>query len=149
MHRDFKAEVAASPSPNLAAQQRRLERWRHEYNHQRPHEALGQRPPAEFYQRSNRRLNENDKPLVYPKHLEVKEVSSTGFLAHEGHTYHLGDAFAGKRVGLDHRPGGRVELYFANVHLGTLTLNSDDPWRPAAFVAPAARASRAPAATQT
>ena len=37
MHRDFKAEVAASPSPNLAAQQRRLERWRHEYNHQRPH----------------------------------------------------------------------------------------------------------------
>lgn len=147
MHRDFKAEVAASPSPNLAAQQRRLERWRHEYNHQRPHEALGQRPPAEFYQRSNRRLNENDKPLVYPKHLEVKTVSASGHLAHEGHNYHLGEAFAGKRVGLDHRKDGTTQLYFANVRLGTLTLNPDDPWRPPAFVTPAERS--APSSNRT
>lgn len=141
MHRDFKAEVAASPSPNFSAQQRRFERWRHEYNHERPHEALGQRPPADLYHRSNRRLNENDKPLVYPRHLEVKTISTSGHLAHEGRNYHVGEAFIGKRVGLDHRKDGTTELYFANVLLGTLTLNPDDPWRPPAFITPAYRSS--------
>ena len=36
----------------LAAQQRRFERWRHTYNHDRPHEALDQQTPADFYQAS-------------------------------------------------------------------------------------------------
>jgi transposase InsO family protein len=143
MHRDLKAEVAASPSPTFSAQQRRFERWRHEYNHARPHEALGQRPPADFYRRSYRRLNEKDKPLVYPKRFEVKMVSSSGFLAHEGRNYHVGEAFAGKCVGLDHRKDGAVQLHFANVLLGTLTLNPDNPWRPPAFITPASRSTPA------
>ncbi len=149
MHRDFKAEVAAAPSPNFGAQQRRFERWRHEYNHVRPHEALGQRPPADFYRRSNRRLNEDDKPLVYPKHLEVRTVATSGHLAHEGHNYHVGEAFAGKHVGLEHRKDGTTALYFANVLLGTLTLNPDDPWRPSALITPAGRTQPAHRADAT
>ena len=50
MHRDLKAEAIQPPSANLAAQQRRFERWRHTYNHDRPHEALDQQTPADFYQ---------------------------------------------------------------------------------------------------
>ena len=68
MHRDLKAECTQPPSANLAAQQRRFERWQYSYNHERPHESLAQQRPAEFYQPSARRLNEHDKPLVYPKH---------------------------------------------------------------------------------
>jgi putative transposase len=137
LHRDLKAECTQPPSANLAAQQRRFERWQYSYNHERPHESLAQQYPAEFYQPSARRLNEHDKPLVYPKDHEVKIVSSSGHLAHEGHHYHLGEAFSGKRVGLHRNADGQTELYFANVHLGNLTLNADDPWRPAAFIAPA------------
>jgi putative transposase len=137
MHRDLKAECTQPPSANLAAQQRRFERWQSSYNHERPHESLAQQYPAEFYRPSARRLNENDNPLVYPKDHEVKTVSSSGPLAHEGHHYHLGEAFSGKRVGLHRKADGQTELYFANVHLGNLTLNADDPWRPAAFIAPA------------
>src|ERR1035438_9504290 len=70
------------------------------YNYDRPHESLDQQRPCEFYQPSARRLNENDKPLVYPTDCEVKQVSSSGFLAHEGKSYHVGEAFAQKRVGL-------------------------------------------------
>jgi len=121
MHRDLKAEVTQPPSPTLTAQQRRFDRWRHSYNHERPHEALGMQCPADLYHHSARRLNENDKPLVYPKHFEVKVVSTSGHLAHEGRNYHVGDAFNGKRVGLHHAAGGQTELFFANVHLGTLT----------------------------
>ena len=137
MHRDLKAEVADSPSPTFPAQQRRFERWRHTYNHERPHESLQMRCPADVYHPSARRLNENDRPLVYPKHFEVKTLSASGFLAHEGRNYHVGEAFSGKRVGLHHRADGQTDLFFANVNLGHLTLNPGDPWRPPAFVTPA------------
>ncbi|HEX2860295.1 MAG TPA: integrase core domain-containing protein [Lacunisphaera sp.] len=78
MHKDLKAEATRPPSPNLAAQQRRFERWQHTYNHERPHEALHQRRPAEVYQPSTRRLNENDKPIIYPADFAVKLVSTSG-----------------------------------------------------------------------
>ncbi|MEO6876174.1 MAG: IS481 family transposase [Opitutaceae bacterium] len=137
MHRDLKAEAIQPPSVNLAAQQRRFERWRHTYNHERPHEALDQLPPAEFYQPSARRLNEHDKPLVYAPDLEVKVISTSGHLAHEGRNYHVGDAFAGKRVGLRLNPAGQTELHFANVHLGHLAFDAEGGrFTPTAYVVP-------------
>ena len=136
MHRDLKAEVIAPPSVNLPAQQRRFERWQYTYNHERPHEALNQQCPAEFYQPSVRRLNENDRPLVYPCDHEVKTVSASGFLSHEGKAYFVGEAFAGKRVGLHRNPAGQTELFFANVHLGHLTYGSEGRFRPTAYIVP-------------
>jgi transposase InsO family protein len=137
MHRDLKAEATEPASLNLAAQQRRFERWRQTYNHERPHESLHQRPPAEFYQPSARRLGENDKPLVYPSHYEVKVVSGSGHLAHEGRNYQVGDAFAGKRIGLYQNKTGQTEVHFANVHLGHLAFDAEGGrFTPTAYVAP-------------
>jgi putative transposase len=136
MHRDLKAEAIQPSSANLPAQQRRFERWRQTYNHKRPHESLDQQCPAEFYQPSGRRLNENDKPLVYPAGYEVKAISASGHLAHEGRHYHVGEAFAHKRVGLRLNAAGQTELYFANVHLGHLAYDADGGrFRPAAYIA--------------
>ena len=97
---------------------------------------------------SARRLNENDKPLVYPTNHEVKVVSTSGHLAHEGKNYQVGEVFAGKRVGLHLNPEGRTELHFANVHLGNLAYDAEGGrFRPAAYVArpspkPTAKRSR-------
>ena len=33
---------------NIADAREKLERWRHDYNHLRPHSSLANRPPAEF-----------------------------------------------------------------------------------------------------
>ena len=137
MHRDLKAEAIQPPSANLVAQQRRFERWRHTYNHERPHESLDQQTPAEFYQPSARRLNEKDKPLVYASDYEVKVVSASGHLAHEGRNYHVGEAFAHKRVGLRLNAEGQTELHFANVHLGHLACDAEGGrFKPTAYVAP-------------
>jgi transposase InsO family protein len=136
MHRDLKAEATQPPSVNLPAQQRRFERWRHEFNHQRPHESLGQRTPASFYQPSARRLNEDDRPLVYPSNFMVKTVSSSGHLWHNGHHYHVGEVFAGKHVALHHNPEGATELHFANLHLGNLVFDPEGArFRPPAYIA--------------
>jgi len=151
MHKDLKAECTRPPSVNLAAQQRRFGRWQHTYNYERPHEALEQQLPSEFYQPSTRRLNENDTPLLYPKDSEVKTVSVSGHLAHEGKNYLVGEAFAHKRVGLQLNTAGQTELHFANVHLGHLAYDAEGGrFRPAAYVAspprlnPGKGGSRAP-----
>ncbi len=136
MHRDLKTEAIDPPSINYAAQQRRFERWQHTYNNERPHESLGQQRPCEFYQPSSRRLNENDKPLVYSADCEVKKVSVGGFLAHEGKSYHVGEAFAEKRMGLRLNSRGQTELLFANVHLGNLIYDPAEQFRPTAYIAP-------------
>jgi transposase InsO family protein len=136
MHRDLKAEAIQPPSANAAAQQRRFERWRKTYNEDRPHESLQQQRPCEFYQASARRLNEKDNPLVYGAEYEVKYISESGFLAHEGKSYHVGEAFAGKPVGLRRTNQGQTELHFANVHLGNLAHGSEGRFRPTAYIAP-------------
>lgn len=46
MHRTLKAEATRPPAGNLAAQQRKFNRFRAEYNEERPHEALDQQTPA-------------------------------------------------------------------------------------------------------
>jgi putative transposase len=125
MHRDLKAEATQPPSANMKAQRRRLERWRHEFNHERPHEALGQRTPASVYQPSARRLNENDRPLTYPADWTVKAVSESGHVAYGGRNYHVAEALAGKRVALRSTAEGAIELHFANLHLGNLAYDSE------------------------
>lgn len=141
MHRDLKAEATQPPSVNLYAQQRRFERWQHTFNYERPHEGLEMQFPADFYQPSERRLSENDNPIVYPPDHEVKVVSCSGFLAHEGRTYHLGEAYAGRRVGL-RREGEHTQLYFANVHLGTLCCATERGFGPQAYVQPPSYSSQ-------
>ena len=135
MHRDLKAEATHPPSANLPAQQRRFERWQYTYNHERPHESLEQQCPAEFYHKSARGLNEHDKPLVYPTDFEVKVISTSGHLAHEGKNYLVGEAFAGKRVGLQRNADGHTELHFANVYLGNVRYDAEGGrFKPAAYV---------------
>jgi hypothetical protein len=56
MHRTLKQETAMPPASSLPAQQRAFDRFRRDYNHERPHEALGQQTPASWYEASRRPL---------------------------------------------------------------------------------------------
>lgn len=46
MHKTLKAETARPPERDMARQQARFDRWRAEFNDERPHEALGYATPA-------------------------------------------------------------------------------------------------------
>jgi hypothetical protein len=46
--------------------QEALDLWRHEFNYERPHEALGMRCPAELYQASSRKYTGSPQELIYP-----------------------------------------------------------------------------------
>jgi len=76
MHADVCAEVQANPAENLVAQQRSLDRWRQEFNHVRPHEALGGKTPSEVYKVVERR-RPSPHGFAYPKGYFVRRVAMT------------------------------------------------------------------------
>jgi hypothetical protein len=57
MHKTLKAETARPPAGNLCAQQVRFNRFRREFNEERPHEALEQETPGSVYEPSARQFS--------------------------------------------------------------------------------------------
>jgi putative transposase len=119
MHRVMQAETANPPAATKQAQLRRLRRWLHHYNYQRPHAALGQRTPAEVDRSKPAPLPALLVP-TYPPHWPVRRVSRTGDICLGGRRWYIGRAFAGQSVGCCPRKLGH-RVYFARLLLATLS----------------------------
>jgi transposase InsO family protein len=130
MHGTMKAEVTKPPSANESAQQQRINRWRKEYNEDRPHEGIGMQRPTQRYQKSPRRFTGKIKPLRYPRPLKTMQVSSSGFIYMEGAACFIGEAMSGSRLGLKTLDSGIREVYFADRLLGELHDSTSDRLRP-------------------
>src|SRR5947208_11959014 len=78
MHRTLKAETTRPAAGSLAAQQRRFNVFRDEFNHERPHEALDQETPVTCYAGSIRPMPDRMPPLECPDRFEVRYVSANG-----------------------------------------------------------------------
>jgi len=122
MHLTLKQETASPPRSSLRAQQRAFDRFRKEYNHDRPHEALGGDVPAHHYERSPRRLPEPywGRPFRYPEHFEAAQVSKLGYLSWNDRSAFVSSALAHETLGLDWLDAFRWNVYFCSLHLGTL-----------------------------
>jgi len=79
-HRTLKAETAKPPRANLRAQQRAFDVFRREYNEERPHEALEQKPPATVYARSPRRYPCPLHRFVVDPWNQLLRVDKNGFI---------------------------------------------------------------------
>jgi len=121
MHKTLKAEASRPPEANLAKQALRLERWRHEFNTERPHEALGQRPPAEVYHPSTRTVAGNFRDFEYPRWYEKRRVREDGTIHWQGVYRFVGQAFAGSNVGLIEGASGDHDVFLGDLLLGILS----------------------------
>jgi transposase InsO family protein len=100
MHRTLKAEACHPPRATRRAQQQAFTRFRHEYNVERPHEALGNRTPAEWYRCSPRAFPARLPPLEYPTTYEVRYVKHNGCIKWHGAWYYLTTALHRHPVGV-------------------------------------------------
>lgn len=119
MHRTLKRETARPARGNLLQQQERFDEFRAEYNHERPHEFLSMRRPADVYVRSSRPLPAKLPELVYPLHDDTLIVSANGsiYLPHRGFSY-IAAALAGHPVGVREEDDGRLLITFSELDLG-------------------------------
>lgn len=123
MHRTLKQCTASPPATTLRAQQRSFDTFRHEYNHERPHEALGQIPPGRVYECSARRYCSRLPEVVYPEFMQQREVHKHGQIRFRGSRYFLGQALFGERVGLARIDSRYWFVSFMNLALGALDLS--------------------------
>ncbi len=100
MHLTLKRETARPGAADFLRQQERFDVFREEYNHVRPHEALGQTPPAEHYRRSERLFPDGVAPLDYSAFDLVMRVRKTGELRIRKSSIYVSMALAEQPVGL-------------------------------------------------
>jgi transposase InsO family protein len=120
MHRTLKAETCHPPQSNHRTQQKAFDCFRKEYNQVRPHEALSDRPPAEFYLPSPRAYPATLPEVEYPAHFEIRRVRTNGSIKWKGAYYFLSEALRGQTVGLMSISEDRWEIHFGRVALGVL-----------------------------
>jgi putative transposase len=116
-HAVLKADTARPPAATRPAQQRRFRRFCHEYNHERPHEALADRVPARLYEASPRPYPRRLPPLDYAGHWEVRRVFENGCLWWRQRSLFLSEALVGQDVGFEEVGEGVWTIYFATVAL--------------------------------
>jgi transposase InsO family protein len=126
MHRTLKAEVASKPEADQKGQQLSLDRFRHEYNDVRPHEALSQQTPASRYTTSRRVMPASLSSPQYPETMAVRRVKANGMISWEGREVHLTQLLRGEPVGVEQLEEQRWRVHYGPVALAELTMRGKE-----------------------
>ena len=124
MHRTLKEETVRPPAMTVEDQQARFDRFREDFNARRPHEALGQRPPAAFYRRSLRRYPERLEEPWYDADHAVRRVRSDGAIKWGGELVFVSETLRGETVGVAETASGEWLVRFADLELGIIDRRS-------------------------
>jgi putative transposase len=120
LHRTLKAETVLLPQPNSRLQQRAFDRFRQEYNTQRPHEAIGYQTPASCYQISPRRYPLREPQMQYPDDMDLRWVKAQGDICWQNRHVYLSETLAGELVGLRQVTDDLSDIYFGPMRLAQL-----------------------------
>lgn len=131
-HRELNAETVRPPAATPAAQQRRSQRWLRHYNHERPHEALRQRVPAQRW-RTRRRPYRGILPSGYPAAWLLRRVQQRGEIYWRGGVRFVSEALAGYQAALRPKRQGIWQVYFYQRLIGELHEPDHSPLRPAQY----------------
>src|SRR5216683_2670052 len=99
MHLTLKKEATRPPGINSLQQQARFDDFLHEFNTERPHEAIAMKCPAEVYAGSTRRYDGLPE-LDYPFHDKTVTVTTCGRICFNRQKINLSTVFAGQKVGI-------------------------------------------------
>jgi putative transposase len=120
MHRSLKEATASPPAAHLRGQQQAFDRFRQEYNQQRPHAALGMKTPADFYAGSARAYPSRLAEAEYVDDWEVRRVRAGGQIRWWTESIFVGRALEGEALGLEPIADGQWRLWFFGYPLGIL-----------------------------
>lgn len=124
MHWTLKSETTRPISPNQLHQQERFDIFRHEYNLERPHEAISMKKPGDLFYKSKRKYPSNLNDYDYPCHDLVSKVQKSGSAKiYKKVNFHLTKALAGEKVGLREIKPKMWLVSFINYKLGYFNEN--------------------------
>jgi len=111
--------------------QRAFNRFRQEYNEERPHRSLGGgRRPSEVFRSSPRSYPATLPEVAYPQDFVLRKVKPGGYMKWHGQIIYVTKALEGEYVGLKPLDHDRWELYFARLPLGVFDARSSKIIKP-------------------
>jgi putative transposase len=120
MHRTLKESATIPPAHSFAAQQKKLDDFRHMFNHERPHESLQMRRPAHLFKGGIRPYPRRAPVIEYEPSLEVRRVSDQGAIKWRGNSIFISHALAGEWIALNPVDYQTHDVYFARFLIGRL-----------------------------
>lgn len=103
-----------------------FDKWREQYNFERPHDSLDLEVPASRYQPSLRTFPEHLPPIEYPDAFHVRKVQDDGSIFFRGRVFKVSKAFHRYLVGLrPTRIDGTFEVMFCQQRIATIDLTTD------------------------
>ena len=120
MHRDL-SELQLAPARSRRAQQRQSDRWMVDFNHVRPHDALGGKTPSEVYRNSPRRFGPPRIPS-YPPDWLSRRASRVGCIRVNGDTVFVSTALAHQIIALKQETELLWRARYFDIDLGTLEI---------------------------
>lgn len=121
MHRTLRADATRPPSRVPTEQQRRFDQWRTTFNTRRPHEALGDTPPAQHYTLSPRPFPRRLPFLEYPGTAELRRVTSDGYITWRHTRFYLSRVLANEYVALTPTADAEWTITFGPLTLGVFS----------------------------
>jgi putative transposase len=118
MHRTLNEAVLQPPRANHPAQQKAFDAFRHDFNEERPHEALNQHTPASVYAASARSYPLRLLEPEYPDSWQKRRVRSNGEIRLDGDLIYVSQALIGQWVGLEPTGDETWKVYFMRQELG-------------------------------
>jgi transposase InsO family protein len=121
MHLTLKKEATRPPGMNSLQQQARFDAFVREFNHERPHEALAMKTPAEMYSASPR-IYRGLPELTYPLHDRDVLVTACGRICMHRKRINVSTVLTGQRVGIKEVDEGIWIVSFMKYDLGYIDL---------------------------
>ena len=120
MHRTLKEFATIPPADSFRAQQKKLDAFRHMFNHERPHESLDMNRPGRVFNGGLRPYPRRSPKTQYEQSLDVRRVSEQGAIKWRGQVVFIAQALAHEHVALRPVDYDVYEIYFARFFIGRL-----------------------------
>lgn len=120
MHRTFKKSLQRQSPVTFAQQQRRFDLFRTEFNEVRPHQSLGQKPPATVFRPY--RPYARPTPFDYDRNMEVRRVNEHGAIKWQGREMFVSEVLIGAAIALLPVSETLYAIDFRHVRIGWLDM---------------------------
>lgn len=123
MHRALKETTANPPKCNMKKQQKAFDEFIYEYDFERPHEALGQKTPVTFYQKSTRIYLCKLPAALYNHNSLIRKVNRNGEIKWKRRNIYISKSLIGEHIALKQRNENHWDIWLDYYPLGTLNIS--------------------------
>jgi putative transposase len=124
MHRTLKETTVNPPRRNRTMQQKAFNAFIHEYNCERPHEALGQKPPATVYRKSRWRYSGHIPKIIYRSDALLRKVNRNGEIKWKGKAIFISKSLIGEHIALKQKEEHLWQIWFMDYPLGIVNVTT-------------------------